>query len=208
MTTENDFEELAPMLLDEKVTKYLSEHITKIPTIEMAKSFLSSIIDYYQITFTIRIKETNEIIGQIGYCVELGQLTVFYWLGTKYQGFGYASEAAVELSYDVFKKSNYDTFSIAFHSNNIGSRKLAYKIGEVMLQRNSQWIVIDKEDRITECEVFDLNDSCITIRMNISENASTSYLTCNKRFIPEEYLQKGKKYKEILRYFDISKNEN
>ena len=208
LSTEDDIKYLAPMLLDENVTMYLCEHITKIPTIEIAESFLSSIINYYQLVFTIRIKETNEIIGQIGYCDDSGQLSISYWLGTKYQRKGYASEAAVELSYYVFINSRYDTFSISFHSKNIGSRKLAYKIGELMLERNPKWIVKDKEDQITECEILDLNDDYITIRMKIINDTKTSYLSCKKNFIPEKYLKSGKKYTEILRYFDISKNGN
>lgn len=208
-TQEEDHDELAPMLLDDNVTKYLYEHLTKIPSIEFAKSFLSSVLSSYAITFTIRIKDTNEAIGQIGYGGTPGVLDVFYWLGSKYQKKGYASEAAVELSYEIFKKSNFNVFSISFYANNMPSRKLAYKIGENLLNKNPEWIVIDKEDKITECEIVDLSDKYVTIKMNVvGDMMCSSYLCCYKSAFPDEYLSVGTKYTEKLRFFDIAKNEN
>lgn len=135
-TKEEDLDELAPMLLNEKVSMYLNEHISKIPTIEAAKSFLLSILSYYNIVFTIKTKEHNQIIGQTGFIGINGELSIYFWLGTEYQGKGYASEATVELSYNIFTKLNYRTFSVSFFTNNIASRKVAYKIGEVMLKFN------------------------------------------------------------------------
>lgn len=209
LTTEQDIDELAPMLLDDNVSMYLNEHISKIPTIEMAKSFLSSVRAFYNLTYTIRIKETNEAIGQIGYCIYLGDLTIFYWLGTKYQGKGYASEATVDLSHEIFSKSNIQTFSISFYTCNIASRKLAYKIGEKMLQQNPKWIVLDKEDKMTECEVMYLDEECVLIKAQDNLNSkSETYFSCSRNTIPDEYLHIGKKYTERLRYFDISKNGN
>ena len=203
-TKEEDLDELAPMLLNEKVSMYLNEHISKIPTIEAAKSFLLSILSYYNIVFTIKTKEHNQIIGQTGFIGINFELSIYFWLGTEYQGKGYASEATVELSYNIFTKFNYRTFSVSFFTNNIASRKVAYKICEVMLNRNPKWIVIDKEDKVSYCEVFDIGEKYVTIRINNSENSSVSYISCNKNYIPDQYLQIGK----ILRYFNISKIEN
>ena len=210
LTNIEDLEYLAPMLLDDNVTKYLTEHVYKIPNIISSKSFLKDVLKNYFLVYTIRIKTTNEIIGQIGYCGnERNRLEIFYWIGAEYQGQGYGTESVVELSNELFKQLEFDIFSICFHEENISSQKLAQKIGSRMLEDNPTWTVIDREDRVTECEIVYIDEEYVIIKEKIKDEKIVENYNCaNKQEIPIEYTQIGKKYTEKLCFLEISKNNN
>ena len=78
-----------------------------------------------------------------------------------------------------------------------------------MLRQNPKWIVLDKEDKVTECEIMYLDEEYVVIRAQENSNSkSETFFSCCKNSMPDEYFHIGKKYTEVLRYFDISKNEN
>ena len=205
LTNIEDLEDLAPMLLDVNVSKYLTNHFYKIPNITASKSFLNDLIRNYLLVYTVRIKATYEIIGQVGYGInEENQLDVFYWIGSKYQGRGYGAESVVELSNELFKQLEFDIFSICFHAENISSQKLAQKIGLRMLRDNPKWRVAERKGQVTECEILSIDEKYVQIKMNTQNEEIVDFVL--KEEMPQEYLQVGKKYTEKLCYLEIAKS--
>lgn len=79
--------------------------------------------------YTIR-NEDHKIIGTIGAGgFRSKNASFFYWLGEKYEGKGYASEALVAAEKEVCESENCQTATIGCTHSNTPSKKLAIKNG-------------------------------------------------------------------------------
>ncbi|KAK8857610.1 hypothetical protein M9Y10_016015 [Tritrichomonas musculus] len=205
-TVEEDFEELGPLLLDYNITKYLLKNPVQIRNIESAKSFFYDYLFNGIISFTIRIKSTNEVIGQIGYPYESDNLSIFYWIGSKFQDQGFASEATIGLTNYIFRKSLKKKFQIQFHKENEKSSKLAVKIISFILQQNPDWVSLTKEDQIENYQIINIDH--LFVRMKLQSNDQEDRIDCaDKSTFPDEFLIVGQKIQIHLNFFVISKEK-
>lgn len=133
-TTTEDLPVLGELISPYEVNRYLlGSRPEGFPTKEEALQFVTDDFnrtdDYY--LFTVKLKDSNTPIGQIGYTFKNQYLYVYYWLGLDYHGVGYASEAFIPLTKQVFKAcEDVKYLCINCDYNNNDSFKLAKKICE------------------------------------------------------------------------------
>lgn len=206
-----DLEKLAPMLLDRNVTEYIDLFPIQFHSVEDCKKFLEKDVEENNLMFTIRIKTTNEIIGQLGYYAYDGNMSVIYWIGSKYQNNGYATEAAIDLSNHVFSKSHFNSFAIYFHLAHAAAVKSALKVKNGLLEKHPEWSSIYKEREVQKYVVSGIDEEKVTItRLNpeTSENESQSNESKqDKVSFPDELLSIGTKFELKCGFYIISKNK-
>ena len=188
-TKEEDFDELCKFLLDYQVSKYIPKYPHQIRSIEDAKPFFYKNLFDNLTVYTIRIKDNNEAIGQYGYFKNDEMIAAFYWLGSEFQGKGYASEASIEISNQIFRKTPQQKFVISLHDENLKSRKLAQKIIDYMIKENPNWEFIDHDDGCETYEVISIDDQ--TVKLKQIESKETKIV--NKSTFPDEFMAVGAK---------------
>lgn len=188
-TKEEDFDELCKFLLDYQVSKYIPKYPHQIRSIEDAKPFFMKHLFNDLTVYTIRIKENNEAIGQYGYYQNDEMLAVFYWLGSEFQGKGYASEATIEFSNYIFQKSPKPKFVISLHDDNLKSRKLAQKIIDYMIKENPEWNFLDHDDGCETYEVVSIDEKTVKLK----QNENNEIRIVNKSTFPDEFMSVGAK---------------
>lgn len=206
---ENDHEECAKLLIDKEVYSQLSKVPISLKTIEAAKKFVSTVNDNY----TIRMKDSNEIIGQFGFPIVKDAFEIFYWIGKKYQRKGFASEALLEFTDYYFEKSNIDKIIFEYFPDNEASSKLAYKIVEYLLKKHSDWIIIDKKENILNYTVNMVTDDQIYLYIDESKEVLSENVTSisgeifPRDLFPDELAIVGTKIKVVTKFYIISKNK-
>lgn len=212
-TQKDDIDILGSMFFDKNIIRYISDEPFGFQSIEDAKDFLLDLIDTYDILFTIRIKDNNEIIGQVGYVKITDTLIdMFYWIGYKYQNKGYASEAILKLTDYIFKNSTFDILKIEFNTDNVGSFKLGSKIKDYILQENPTYNTYI-EDRKIEYTLTKINEEDVELDVDQKgtrgpqklEWCSSSTLQIQKKYYPAELLEIGSKTKLQFRLIQIHK---
>lgn len=84
-----------------------------------------------QITFAIINKESNSLIGVIGFNLQMAfeRGEINYWIGKPYWGKGYATEAAREMFRYGFNELGLNRIYAASFTSNPGSWKVMEKLG-------------------------------------------------------------------------------
>lgn len=206
-TNEEDYNELAKLVIDKEVSYTIDEFPFMFRTIKAAREFVASLEN----GFTIRMKDTNVIIGQFGYQLSDGDIYMFYWIGSEYQNKGFASEAAIEFSNDYFEKSKSDKFNIEFSPLNVSSAKLAHKIIQFMLQKHPDWIFIEEEEEVEDFVVQSISDENVyLVKKEDFEKMQKGFFCCRCRTIekekfPEELSHVGAKISTYTKIYIISK---
>ena len=200
-TKEEDFNELSKFLLNYQVSKYIPKYPHQIRSIEDAKPFFDKHLFNDLIVYTIRIKESNEAIGQCGFYKTDEMLCLFYWLGSEFQGKGYASEATIEFSNYIFQKSPQKKFIISLHDDNVKSRKLAQQIIDYMIIENPEWKFLDQDDGCEIYEVVSIDEKIVKLK----QNDTNEVRNVNKSTFPDEFLKVGTKEIVNTRSLIISK---
>lgn len=206
-TIEKDYDELAKLVFDKKVFSTIDSLPFDFRTIKAAREFVSSLEN----GFTIRLRDTNEAIGQFGYQDSDGDIDMFYWIGSKYQGKKFASEATIEFSNYYFEKSKSDKFIIEYSPQNIPSGKLAHKICEFMLQKHPDWLLVDKEDEIENFVVQNVSDEAVYYIKEEDYEKMQKCLHCcrcnaiEKDIFPEELSKRGAKFSTHIKFCIVSK---
>ena len=118
-------------------------------TIEEAKEYLADNLEGDKVYFTIKLKETNAPIGQIGFSFSTKDvLWVCYWLSTTYQQKGYMTETVLPLTKIIFESCNdLDILHLRILKTNTPSIKLATKICN-FINKNEQYRYKKYEDEI------------------------------------------------------------
>lgn len=208
-TKDEDFDELAPMLLDRNVTEYIDLFPLQFRSIEDCKKYLREMSGEGNLMFTIRIKTTNEAIGQVGFYVYDGNISISYWIGTKYQNNGFAPEASVDLSSHIFQKSHFQTFAIYFHLSHIPAAKSALKVKNGILKEHPEWIFTYKERDIEKYIISNINDEKVTVTRTNPETSSKESKSPDseqdKCSFPDELLSIGTKFELHCGFYIISK---
>ena len=128
-TTDEDINKLGQYFEDIAMLKYtVNKDINdKKSGIQYLKECNKKLESYY---FCIKIKETNEPIGQINIkFYEPGVMTMSYWIGKKFRRNGYMSEIGLNFTEDVFfKLKNVNKLSIYLASDNKGSKAYVEKL--------------------------------------------------------------------------------
>lgn len=151
---EGDIESLTKKICDEDVTKYYIgdedgiEEGFKFSNEFEAKYHVSTCQRFHNICyalrgcnsnpldrilgerdFAIRLKDTGEAIGILGYNITRKglniKLDINYFIGKDFQGKGYTKEAATALTKLIFNNLNEGTFVASLHQDNAASERLA-----------------------------------------------------------------------------------
>lgn len=139
-TTIEDLDFLAPHILDETAMRGYDSYSIWPKTIEEAKEYLAENLEGDKVYFTIKLKETNAPIGQIGFSFSTkDELWVCYWLSTTYQQKGYMTESVLPLTKIIFENCNdLDILHIRVLKTNTPSIKIATKICN-FINKNDQY---------------------------------------------------------------------
>ena len=148
-TTIKDLDFLAPHILDEAAMRGYDSYSIWPKTIEEAKEYLAENLEGNKVYFTIKLKETNVPIGQIGFSFSIKNvLWVCYWLSTTYQKNGYMTEAVLPLTKIIFENcSDLDILYLSILKTNTPSIKLAKKICD-FINKREQYEYKREEDEI------------------------------------------------------------
>lgn len=108
-------------------------------TLENAREWISHHMDKFQsrvsIEFAITLKNSHELIGAIGIssiCEEHEKAEIGYWIGKKYWGKGYCTEAARRILQFCFEQLKLNRVYAIHFSSNPASGKIMQKIGMKM----------------------------------------------------------------------------
>ena len=148
-TTIKDLDFLAPHILDEAAMRGYDSYSIWPKTIEEAKEYLAENLEGNKVYFTIKLKETNVPIGQIGFSFSIKNvLWVCYWLSTTYQKNGYMTESVLPLTKIIFENCNdLDILYLRILRTNTPSIKLAKKICD-FINKREQYEYKREEDEI------------------------------------------------------------
>ena len=148
-TTIEDLDLLAPHILDEAAMRGYDSYSIWPKTIEEAKEYLAENLEGNKVYFTIKLKETNVPIGQIGFSFSIKNvLWVCYWLSTTYQKNGYMTESVLPLTKIIFENcSDLDILYLSILKTNTPSIKLAKKICD-FINKREQYEYKREEDEI------------------------------------------------------------
>ena len=122
-TTDDDYEELAELLLDHEVTKYLDNKELKFNDKVEALKFVQKMYED-NFSWTIKTKDKKSI-GQLNFGVHDGIVTVGYFLGKQFWKQGFAREACIFLCDKIFRCFDVRFLQVAIREENVNSIKLA-----------------------------------------------------------------------------------
>ncbi|TWG98982.1 RimJ/RimL family protein N-acetyltransferase [Mesorhizobium sp. J18] len=127
---EDDVTELAELANDRRVADMLS----RLPhpyTVGDAEAFVNSIREnaWNGCAYALTLAETGAFIGCAGLDSKAGGLELGYWIGHKYWGRGYATEAAHALVDLAFRATEIDKLHVACRVINPASRRVIHKCG-------------------------------------------------------------------------------
>ena len=136
-TTDEDIEKLGKYFEDIDMFKYTTnkEINDEESGVKYLKECNKKLESYY---FCIKIKETNEPIGQINIkFYEPGVMTMSYWIGKKFRRNGYMSEIGLKFTEDVFfNLKNINRLNIYMYKNNIGSKTYVEKLYKYLMSKH------------------------------------------------------------------------
>ena len=127
---ESDIAELVPLIGDHRV----AATTLRIPhpfAEEDAREYLNSPTKANELRLGIRLRASGEFIGGIGLhpCQEHKRAELGYWIGVRYWGQGYATEAARAVVKYGFEKAQLNRIFAAHFKHNPASGKVLQKIG-------------------------------------------------------------------------------
>lgn len=161
LTTDYDTHDLAKNFLNEEIIGFFDTSIIWPKTVDEAMRLLSSRLkkDKKTYYFTIKLKDTEESIGQIGFNLEKKNvLWVCYWLGPKYHRKGYMSEVSLNLVELIFKScEDLNTIILRVDNNNEASKGMALKLCKFIKNNNKSYIYT-KEKKDETCFTRDKNN--------------------------------------------------
>lgn len=148
-TTIEDLDFLAPHILDEAAMRGYDSYSIWPKTIEEAKEYLAENLEGNKVYFTIKLKEKNTPIGQIGFSFNTKDvLWVCYWLSPTYHKKGYMTESVLPLTKIIFENcSDLDILHLRILKTNTPSIKLATKICN-FINKKGEYIYKEYEDSI------------------------------------------------------------
>ena len=148
-TTIEDLDFLAPHILDETAMRGYDSYSIWPKTIEEAKEYLTEDMEDEKVYFSIKLKETNAPIGQIGFSFRTKEvLWVCYWLSPTYHKKGYMTESVLTLTKIIFENCNdLNILHLRILKTNTPSIKLATKICK-FINKKGQYIYKEYEDEI------------------------------------------------------------
>lgn len=199
-STSEDLPELGKMFVSYNVSKYMMSIPLQLYSEKQAEDFLKqNILERYAKPYTIKLKESGKIIGQIAYLVVgSGCLELTYWLGEDYQGKGYASEAIIDLSDCIFSRAhNLNSLKIEFMKENVASKKLATKIVSNLINSNPSYELVAMPDKIKNVEVMKVGEMSVFLRSTNEDSSlgkSVNYSSRMKDIFPQEYMKEGIKF--------------
>lgn len=151
-TTIDDLDFLAPHILDETAMRGYDSYSIWPKTIEEAKEYLAGhlVEEGDKVYFTIKLKETNTPIGQMGFSFNTPKiLWICYWLSTTYQRKGYMTESVLPLTKIIFENCNdLEIIHLRILKTNTPSIKLARKICN-FINNNKIYSYEEYEDKIS-----------------------------------------------------------
>ena len=123
------------------------------------RGFLRYAVDAWHLgldySFSIRLKESNRLIGSIGVINENGRIQFGYIFSPTQWGNGYATEVCMKMM-ELLKKEK-EVFRIGTYvdTENIGSIRVLQKSGLVEEARLPRWIIFPNQDnKPKDCLLF------------------------------------------------------
>lgn len=130
-TSETDILELAKLLMDKEVIRYLNAKKMKpFKGLDDAVSYVKQSLKSNTIKFTVRKKNDSTVIGNIGFYVNPKEKQIYlgYYFGKEYQDKGYAFESVSALTKKIIDSIDSGCLTILYKTKNIPSEKLAKKV--------------------------------------------------------------------------------
>ena len=137
LTNEDDIEELGQYFMDSAMLLYTDD--ININDTKTGKEYLRKCLkrpdSYY---FTIKLKENKLPIGQINIkFYDKGEMTISYWVGSKYRRNGVMSRIGIHFVEDVFfKLKNIHVLIIYLLEQNEASNRFAQKLHNYMKENH------------------------------------------------------------------------
>ena len=134
MFCENDFEDYAAICTDPEVTRYLGDG--KPLTRADGWRQMAMILGHWQLRgygiWAVEERASNKVIGRIGFFNPEGWpgFELGWVLGRDYWGKGYASEGAKRALDYAFTEMSKEHIISLIHPNNLGSIRVAERLGE------------------------------------------------------------------------------
>ena len=136
--TMDDFSGLYEILSDEETMEHYPKPFDK----DKVKSWIEWNIENYKIfgfgLFAVVLKENNEMIGDCGITMQTihGKIKpeIGYHINKRYQGKGYATEAARKCKDFIFENTTFNTVYTYMKYTNIGSYSVALKNGMKLVE--------------------------------------------------------------------------
>lgn len=111
--------------------------------------------------FVIRLKDTKEPIGILGYDIRRDGLNIVistnYYIGKQYQGKGYAKEATAGITKYLFDAIEEGTFEATVHQKNEGSKKIMKNTFKTIIQKDKRSRYNEKAVDINNLVLYTLN---------------------------------------------------
>ena len=205
---------LSEILLDPNISQYLEKMPMVFPTTKESMMYLLRVAEK-STSYTILLKDTNEIIGSIGYIADSGTISISYYIASKFHNKGYASEASLELFNHIFESNpSFTKLIIEFDVRNIPSQKIAYKIRDFIAKKHPEYRCLDDIEHVDEIKIEEFMGNFIKISVkediNIFFKPNFLNLFKAKSFIdkdtfPPEMAQIGNKFRVHYKTVAISK---
>lgn len=124
--TENDRNEVFDLLQDSETMKFLGPR-RPLTDEESEEWFINELKS--ESRFVFRFVETNEVVGFCGLMLIDGELDFSYFIRRKFWGFGFATLMCKEVICKLSPTIDLSKVKVFIASNNIGSQKVAQKLG-------------------------------------------------------------------------------
>ena len=105
-------------------------------------------------SYSIRLKETNRLIGSFGVIHENGKIQFCYIFTPTQWGNGYATEVCIEMMNLLKNEKGIFRIGTCVDVENVASMKVLLKAGLVEEARLSDWMMFPNQGKAKDCVLF------------------------------------------------------
>jgi len=139
-----------------EATKYVSwvTHQSVVATRGFLQYAIAAWNEGMDYGYSIRLKETNRLIGSFGVINENGKIQFGYIFTPTQWGNGYATEVCIEMMKHLKNEKSVFRIGTCVDVENIASMKVLLKAGLVEEARLSDWMMFPNQGRAKDCVLF------------------------------------------------------
>jgi RimJ/RimL family protein N-acetyltransferase len=109
--------------------------------------------------FSVRLKESNRLIGSFGVINENGKIQFGYIFTPTQWGSGYATEVCIEMMKHLRKESGIFRIGTCVDVENVASMQVLLKSGLVEEARLVNWMMFPNQGKAKDCALFVLKEA-------------------------------------------------